>query len=339
MVMTGSNDGTPRGDPRPLVAKQQSIMPMVMGGIVLAVIAIWLFMSLESARNARQAGPMSGPQEAPLAVGPQTGLSQYDLPAFPDQRSQVAQIPVAPEARIYPPRQEPITRVVYEAPQYVPSEPVGRPYAPPPVPPAYSSPEPPKPEAPLADRILAGRIANPEVTVVQGTLISAVLETALDSSRPGQARALVTKDVMSFDGYSVLVPRGSRIFGTYQSDVTPGQKRVLIQWSRMITPDGISVNLDSPSADNLGRPGLRGKVDNHTLRRIGDALLGSVVELGGVIAGEQVGTNPIVIVPNGEVSGTVGRSATIDPTITVEQGTRVTVFVAKDIDFSLVGTS
>ena len=48
------------------------------------------------------------------------------------------------------------------------------------------------------------------------------LETAIDSSRPGFARALVSRDVRSYDGSRILIPRGSRLLGEYRADVTPG---------------------------------------------------------------------------------------------------------------------
>ena len=53
-------------------------------------------------------------------------------------------------------------------------------------------------------------IVNPSNTVVQGTMIQAVLETAIDSSLAGQVRAIVSENVHAYDGSRVLIARGSR---------------------------------------------------------------------------------------------------------------------------------
>ncbi len=79
-------------------------------------------------------------------------------------------------------------------------------------------------------------ISNRATTVAQGTMIRAVLETALNSTHPGFARAIVSRDVMGFDGTRVLIPRGSRLIGDYSSDIAQGQKRALINWTRLSVP-------------------------------------------------------------------------------------------------------
>ena len=71
-------------------------------------------------------------------------------------------------------------------------------------------------------RVRAGVFANRATTVAQGTLIPAVLETAFNSTRPGLARAIVSRDVRGFDGTRILIPRGSRLIGEYRSDVASG---------------------------------------------------------------------------------------------------------------------
>ncbi|WP_299296697.1 TrbI/VirB10 family protein, partial [uncultured Erythrobacter sp.] len=127
-----------------------------------------------------------------------------------------------------------------------------------------------------AGRVQAGRLVNPAHTIPQGTVIPAVLETALDSTRGGGVRALVQRDMFGFDGTRKLIPRGSRLYGEYEADLRPGQKRALVQWTRLIRPDGVTIALDSPSSDPLGRAGIRGKVDSKFLQRFGGALLQSI---------------------------------------------------------------
>ena len=69
------------------------------------------------------------------------------------------------------------------------------------------------------------RLAEPANTVAQGTLIPAVLETAIDSDVPGYVRAVVSQDVRSFDGSRVLIPRSSRLIGEYKAASQAGQRR------------------------------------------------------------------------------------------------------------------
>lgn len=73
-------------------------------------------------------------------------------------------------------------------------------------------------------RVLAGRFANPATTVPKGTVIQAVLETALDSTRAGFARAIVSRDIYGFDGSKILIPKGSRLIGEYKADLRGGTK-------------------------------------------------------------------------------------------------------------------
>ena len=124
----------------------------------------------------------------------------------------------------------------------------------------------------------AQAMANPGTTVTQGTLIPAVLETAIDTNVPGYVRAVVSQDVRSFDGTRVLVPRSSRLIGQYQSGIQGGQKRAYVIWTRLIRPDGASVNLASPAIGFDGTTGLAGKVSGDGFfSRFGSAMLLSVV--------------------------------------------------------------
>lgn len=189
------------------------------------------------------------------------------------------------------------------------------------------------------ERVLATRLANPSMTVPKGSIIPAVLESAMDSTRPGGVRAVVTRDVMGFDGTRVLIPRGSRIYGEYASDLNYGQNRALVRWTRLLRPDGAMINLDSPAADPLGRAGVRGKVNGHFWSRFGAAILQSVLDLGVGVATRKVDDTLVVALPNSTQN--IGKIATegqaeVKPTLTVKQGTSLSVFVAKDLDFSPV---
>jgi type IV secretion system protein VirB10 len=174
--------------------------------------------------------------------------------------------------------------------------------------------------------------------VPQGTLIAAVLETALDSTRPGLARALVSRDVYGFDGTKLLIPRGSRLIGEYKGDLSAGQNRALIIWTRLVRPDGAAIALASPSADPLGRIGVKGKVNSHFFARFGEAILQSSLDVGVALASRNSNSPYIFALPNAARTavGPIGSGGEVRPTLKVRQGTAVSVFVARDLDFTKV---
>lgn len=185
-------------------------------------------------------------------------------------------------------------------------------------------------------RAHAQDIGDPGSTVVQGTLIPAVLETALNTDLPGYARALVSRDVRSFDGSKVAIPRGSRLIGQYKSGLSSGQSRAFIVWSRLIRPDGVSIQLGSPVMDGAGETGLAGKVDRHFMQRFGGAMLLSVVS---ALPSALIGGSSTALVINSGSDGAsgaaqaLGADARIAPTIKVPLGAPIQVFVARDLDF------
>lgn len=187
----------------------------------------------------------------------------------------------------------------------------------------------------------ASLLRNRATLVAAGTLIPAVLESGLDTSQPGYARAVVTQDVASFDRSRILIPEGSRLIGEYRSDLAAGQKRAMLTWTRLIRPDGVSVTLAAPATDPLGRTGVRGKVDTHAWARFGDAILRTVLEVGGNIASARIGNAPVIVGLPGSIGGSVGQAVgggrpVAPPTIVVKPGTVVSVFVNRDLDFSRV---
>lgn len=183
----------------------------------------------------------------------------------------------------------------------------------------------------------ARAMVNPATTVTQGTLIPAILETAIDTNVPGYVRAVVSQDVRSFDGTKVLVPRSSRLIGQYQSGLQNGQKRAYVIWTRLIRPDGASVNLASPAIGFDGTTGLAGKVSgNSFFKRFGSAMLLSVV--GGVGSLATGGAAGVLI--GGASSSAAATAAQQDgqrgPTVRVRQGEPIRIFTARDLDFSSV---
>ena len=179
----------------------------------------------------------------------------------------------------------------------------------------------------------AKAMTNPATTVTQGTLIPAILETAIDTDVPGYVRAVVSQDVKSFNGKNVLIPRSSRLIGQYQSGLQAGQKRAYVIWTRVIRPDGASVNLQSPGIGFDGTTGLPGDVDSRFFQRFGSAMLLSVV--GGLSA---IGTGGASVVIGGGGQAAAAAAAQQDgqlgPVVRVRQGEPIRVFTARDLDFS-----
>lgn len=343
------DDGLPivAGDPRPDRA------PWIFGGAI-ALAALLLFTTLNARREAIVAPSTTAAQFEPgsrIAPAPPLALPASYANTLPPRPVLLRQLPRAarpvdtPVVRQIPapapssyrstssdapsleprdpiPRQPDSSGVVFEAPRQIPALPAAAAAA-----------------TQSGERVYAQRFDNPGYTVPRGTVIPAVLETALDSTRPGTARALVQRDVYSFDGSRVLVPRGSRLVGAYASDLAQGQNRALVTWERLIRPDGATIALASPASDPLGRAGIRGKVDSKFFQRFGGAILQSILDVGVNVAAREAGGDTVVVALPGstpQVSGQSLQSGQAAPTLKVRHGTSVSVFVARDLDFSTV---
>ena len=182
-------------------------------------------------------------------------------------------------------------------------------------------------------------IANPSNTVIQGTMIQAVMETALDSSLPGQTRAIISEDVFSYDGSRLLIPRGSRLIGRYRSGIEVAQKRVTIAWDRIILPNNQTVQISAFGGDELGRSGVTGFVDTRFDERFGSAALISIISAAPSAASAQVEdeTTAEVLQDVGDdladaTDSVIGEYLSIGPVIYVDQGARVTVMVDRDLE-------
>ncbi|OCP23634.1 hypothetical protein BC361_20800 [Ensifer sp. LC54] len=209
---------------------------------------------------------------------------------------------------------------------------------------------------------MSTRLADPSRTVVQGTIISAVLETAIDTELPGNIRAQVMEPVFSFDGKRILMPAGTALIGTFNNDVEVAQKRVLIAWNRAVTPQGKSIALGSTGTDVLGRAGTGGNVDNRIATKFGAAMLiSSISAIPTAIAaatGNRSGGGTTINVGNNGSSGSsggnnggqqvasdmagkvsqqsqdiLGKYLSLPPVIRVPQGQEIRVFVNRDLVF------
>lgn len=115
----------------------------------------------------------------------------------------------------------------------------------------------------------------------RGKLIDAVLETAINSDLGGEIRAIISRDVFSEKDKVILIPKGSKIFGKYATSTSSDSYgRVSIIWDRIDLTSGYTIEFDSPAVDNLGRPGLQGRVDNKYKEQFANAVLQSGFNIG-----------------------------------------------------------
>lgn len=186
------------------------------------------------------------------------------------------------------------------------------------------------------------KLGNLECLALQGKLIDAELETAINTDLPGQIRAIVSTPLYAEQGREPLVPPGSRLNGVYSSALRKGQVRVFAVWNRLIRPDGVEITLDSAATDALGRAGLAGETDHHFGQVFGMSVLLSIIGAGTGTAGvsNDARYNSAAAYRQ-EIQQSFARTAdrvlepyaNIPPTISVPQGERIKVFLNRDLDF------
>ena len=179
--------------------------------------------------------------------------------------------------------------------------------------------------------------------VMAGTIIPAALVTGINSDLPGQVIANVTEAVYdTATGRFLLIPQGSRLIGRYDSQVSFGQRRVLLVWTRLILPDTSSISLDRlPGIDPAGYAGLEDGVDWHWDRILAGAALSTLLGVGAELAApDRTGSDSkIVIATRQSGQDTVNqvgqeitkRNVSIQPTLTIRPGFPMRVMVNKDL--------
>ena len=195
-------------------------------------------------------------------------------------------------------------------------------------------------------------LSNPNALLVRGTYIRCILETRIITDVPGFTSCIVTEPVYSINGRSLLLPRGSKLLGRYDS-AGIGHGRVAVIWDRVVTPNGYDVSMASPGTDLLGGAGHPGQYDAHWPSRVATAMLISMISDLFKYEGEKNGPRSTVVSPTGMAyespyeSNTaqtvqslaqqaISESANRKPTVTINQGTQLNVYVAQDVDFSNV---
>ncbi|HHF7374007.1 TrbI/VirB10 family protein [Legionella bozemanae] len=197
--------------------------------------------------------------------------------------------------------------------------------------------------------VTAKRLPHPELTVPAGEMIPATLETAIHSELPGMARAITTRDIYSLEGENVLIPRGSTLVGQFNSTITEGQSRILVVWNRVQLANGVIVTLNSPGTDSIGRSGQGADyINRHFFERFGTSallsILGAYAANNGVNGQDEYNSKAqyrmAIASSFQQASGqTLQNDLNIKPTLQINQGALINVFVAHDLDFHSVGSS
>lgn len=183
------------------------------------------------------------------------------------------------------------------------------------------------------------RPASPYV-VQAGWVIQGALVTAIDSDLPGDIIGQVTENIFDSPlGRYLLIPAGAKIFGKFSSQISFGQRRVQIVWTRITFPDGSWVALQNlPGADTAGYSGLEDEVDNHWGSLFKAAVLSTVLSVGAEAGTSDSENNLAQAIRQGasqSINQTgqqiVERNLNIQPTLTIRPGFPIRVIVDRDL--------
>ena len=209
-----------------------------------------------------------------------------------------------------------------------------------------------------ADSVEATRIGNLRHTIAQGRVIQATMESAINTELPAPIRAIVSRDVYAEAGNIPLIPKGSRLIGSYNTAIGAGQSRVFVVWTRVIRPDGVDVMINSPLVDQIGQAGVGGQVDSKFQEVFSRSVMASVVGIAFAIGTDKIsgGAGQTTTSNSANGSSTTGDTTStatvnalnrlgsttdsflqklvgVNPSILVDQGTPVNVFVNRDLIF------
>ena len=167
--------------------------------------------------------------------------------------------------------------------------------------------------------------------LLQGTTIALTLETAINSNLPGTVRAVVNQPVYASSGENLLIPARSRLLGEYAT-ARVGDRRLFIIWQRLITPQGIEIFLDSPTAGPLGEAGARGKLNRRFFERFGAAMIFSLIA---ELAKQDNGGTSFTVQSASRSAADIALESSIGlaPIIQIKPGTQLTAQTARDLNF------
>jgi type IV secretion system protein VirB10 len=195
-------------------------------------------------------------------------------------------------------------------------------------------------------RVAAAQLGNRSLTLPKGTAFTCALKTKVVSAASGFIGCQVLRNVFSDDGRVLLIERGSHMDGEYRAtSVRPGTVRIPVLWTRIRTPLGVTVEIDSPGTGPLGESGIDGFVDNRWVERIGAAMLVSLINdsVQLIIQNQANDSGSETVIFPSTTSSTsklaekvLESTINIPPLIYQNQGGVVGIYVARDVDFSSV---
>ena len=196
----------------------------------------------------------------------------------------------------------------------------------------------------------ARRVVDQNLLLPKGRQADCVLTGRISDEVPGFTSCVLSQNLYSDNGRVLLLERGSELSGEYGVMNQPGMRRLFVTWNRIKTPNGIEVNLASPGSDALGTSGLPGHLDNRWGERIGAALILSFLkDVSVAVINNQkensTGTTNVSVQPPGQNTVNAGFSIAdevvkqtikVRPTLTINEGDKIAIYVARDLDFSPV---
>ena len=177
-----------------------------------------------------------------------------------------------------------------------------------------------------------------------GTVIPAVLLTAVNTDLPGNIIARVTQNIYdSRTGRNLLVPQGTLLVAQYNSSVSYSQRRVQIVWDILIRPDGYQVELEGMNGvDPQGMAGIKAAYRENWFEYVKAAGIITLFSIANAKLTEEVAQRAsdematAVVTSNAEFVRDIGgnlisRALEIQPTLTVANGERINVMLNKNI--------
>jgi type IV secretion system protein VirB10 len=195
-------------------------------------------------------------------------------------------------------------------------------------------------------KVAASTLGERSLTLPKGTAFTCALKTRVISATSGLVGCQVQRNVYGDNGRVLLIERGSHLDGEYRiSSVRPGMVRIPVLWTRVRTPHGVTVDIESPGTGQLGESGIDGYVDNRWGERIGAAMLLSLIDdsvklvIQNQTQDQQADT---IVLPSTTDNTSKLAEKVLDSTINIppllyqNQGGIVGIYVARDVDFSSV---
>jgi type IV secretory pathway VirB10-like protein len=199
----------------------------------------------------------------------------------------------------------------------------------------------------IGDMRIGGSIGADQL-VRQGKFLDCVLVNQIRADLvDSPVIGMVSRDFVSLDGQYVLVPAGSKLIGMAGKTQNLQQARVYMKFDRVIFPDQRSAYFPVrrlPAVDGPGAVGIDGDVDRHFMLMFGSAvMLGMLDGLAAAVEGANYSATPtareLITARTSTnmsqvVASIVQRYGNVVPTITVDAGTKMKVFLAEDVRMS-----